>query len=176
MNIKKLFGGSEPITSQERQKLEALDSSCKELKDWLLRLPGRIPANAEERHRRLLTVAEEFAKRPSEEAFAKVTAAAAMTKGGEDFEAVASCISREIEARMAPQAGIVAGILKRHLATLERQYEQTFEKEQKESQEFGIQFRPSGIIRGLEEKILELRNRIHAGDSRPWREALKELL
>lgn len=178
MNIKKLFGSSEPITSQERQKLEALDASCKELHEWLNRLPGRLPASPEERHRRLLSTAEAFAKKPNEENFAKVVAVASLPgeKASEDFEAVANSIGKEIEIRMAPQAEIVHGILKRHLATLEKQYEATLAKEKEESVNFGIDFRPSGIIRGLEIKILELRNRIHQGDGRHWKEALAELL
>lgn len=178
MNIKKLFGSSEPITSQERQKLEALDASCKELNEWLNRLPGRLPTSREERHQRLLSVAEAFARKPSEETFAKVVAVASLSaeKASEDFGTVANSISKEIEIRMAPQREIVHGILKRNLATIEKQYEATLAKEKEQSVDFGIDFRPSGIIRGLEDKILELRNRIHQGDGRHWKEALAELL
>lgn len=178
MNIRKLFGSSEPITSQERQKLEALDASCKELREWLNRLPGLMPANREERQQRLLLTAGEFARKPSGESFAKVLAVASLPadKASEDFDAVANSLTKEIEGRMSPQEEIVRGILKRHLATLEKQYEATLAKEQEESRDFGIDFRPSGIIRGLEGKILELRNRIANGDGRHWREALAELL
>lgn len=178
MNIRKLFGSSEPITTTERQKLEALDASCRELREWLLRLPARLPASVEERQMKLLLTAEQFAKKPSEEAFAKVLAVAGLPaeKAGTDFETVAGSITREIEARMAPQAEIVKTVLQRHLTTLEQQYETTLAKEKKESQEFGIDFKPSGIVRGLESKILELRNRISLGDGRHWREALGELL
>jgi len=178
MNIKKIFGGAEAVTSQERQKLEALDASCKELREWSERIPKKMPVSREDRNDRLRRASEEFAKKPSEGNFQKVLEASwhPADRALDDFETVGGAIGREIVERMAPQTEIIQTVLKRHLANLERQYDTTTAKEQKESQEFGIDFRPSGIIRGLEAKIMELRNRIAKGEHGHWREALAELL
>ena len=178
MNIRKIFGGAEAVTSQERQKLEALDASCKELREWSERIAKKMPASGDERNERLRKASEDFAKKPTEANFQKVLEASwhPADRALDDFETVGGAIGREIAERMAPQAEIIQTVLKRHLANLERQYDTTTAKERKESEEFGIEFRPSGIIRALEGKIMELRNRISGGGHGHWREALAELL
>ena len=178
MNIKKLFGGSEVITSQERQKLEALDASCKELRDWLEKIPQRLPTNQDDRNRLLNEASEEFAKKPTEASFRRILEASwnPVLRAKDDFEAVTGALNRQINERMHPQQEMITEILKRHLSTLEKKHEITLVKEQKESLEYGLEFKASGIIRGLEAKIMELRNRIFKGEHGHWRDALAELL
>lgn len=178
MNIKKIFGGSEAITSQERQKLEALDSSCQELRDWLEKIPQRMANSYDGRNHRFGEAVQEFAKKPSEAGFQKVLEASWTPAQNcqNDFVAVNEAIIRQISERMYPSQAIIQEILKRHLSTLEKKYEITLAKEQKESQEYGLEFKASGIIRGLETKIMELRNRIFKGEHGHWRDALAELL
>lgn len=178
MNLKKLFGTAETLTAEERKKLEALDASCSELKTWLDDLPRRMPTSREDRRQRVASAAGDFVQNATSASFEKLmnTTRQQAEEATIDFEMVANAIRDAVKEKMAPQNEIIQGALKRHLGKLEKQYQNFLAREQKESTEFGIEFKPSGIIRGLEQKILELRNRIHNGNHGYWREALAELL
>ena len=178
MNLKKLFGTSEGITSEEKKKLEALDASCSELKTWLYDLPKRMPTSREDRRQRIGKLAGEFVQNPTATNFDRVINSTQQQaeEALADYEMVANAIRDAVKEKMAPQNEIIQAALKRHLGKLEKQYEIFLAREQKESTDYGIEFKPSGIIRGLEVKILELRNRIHNGNHGYWKEALVELL
>lgn len=177
MNLKKLFAGSELLPAQDKAKLEALDKACQPQREWLEKLRTQMPESREARQTWLEVASGEFATNPGPETFAKVQKVGLWgDRTGDDYATVFRALENAIQQKMASQREIIAGVLKRYLATLEKQYEATMTKEQKESQEFGIEFKPSGIVRGLEMKIMETRNRIANGDGRHWREALAELL
>jgi len=178
MNLRKIFGNTETITTQERQQLEALEQSCSDLKKHLDGLPNRLARSKEERKVRLHKAALDFAEDISHKNFENVLAAIAVPAESieQDFEAVAGAIRQEIENRMKPQTKIIEQVLRRHLLALEKRYESTMAKETKEASEFGVEFKPSGIVRGLESKILELRNKVHNCQLHDWRTDLAEVL
>jgi hypothetical protein len=177
MNLKRLFGGGGVLTAQERAQLDALDKACQPQREWLEKLNREIPENREARQSWLVNASRDFARNPSTETFARVQKAGFWGEQvNSDFETVRVALEDAVRERMAGQREIILGVLRRYLATLEKEHGAVVEREQKESREYGTEFKPSGIVRGLEQKILETRNRIARGDERHWREALAEFL
>ena len=77
---------------------------------------------------------------------------------------------------MAPQGGIIRDVLKRLLSRVEAQHAERLAREKSDSEAAEVSFSASGIVSALEQKVLNLRNRVSQESFADWRTELTEVL
>ena len=156
MNLKKIFGRGDFITSAEKTRLEELDAKCAELTAAAEKVSAWYSSKAQ-RDERISELAQAFAAKPSDQVLAKITEAA--TQPGEEVRArVLSALDAGRRRRLDPGHAVVRGIFKRaaEQGTLERA--RLLEKEQTEAREMGLPLTASPRLRALEEKVLHFKS------------------
>ena len=180
MNFKKMFGTKEAITTGERAKLEQLDEAARPLREWRKKLPGLMPNHFDVRKDLVAAAAEVFAANPSENTFAAVRAACGWASNPivtpYDFSKVDHAIQTQLDLLMAPQGGIIRDVLKRLLSRVEAQHAERLAREKSDSEAAEVSFSASGIVSALEQKVLNLRNRVSQESFADWRTELTEVL
>lgn len=189
MNWNKLFGKNEILTPGDREALERLDESTKELRDLAARIDRDFPTSTN-RENRVRELAAAVAERPQDaEAYRQMQIAAAMPSshqhGFQHREWALGPVNERIEERLRPQHEIVRRVLRRALEQTEAELKKTEGRERKQAEEEGYSFSPSGRVIALQQRILGLRNAV----AQPvpgedgciqspghWRERLREWL
>jgi hypothetical protein len=180
MNFKKMFGTKESITAGERAKLEQLDEAARPLREWRKKLPGLMPNHFDGRKDLVAAAAEVFAANPSEATFSAIRSACGWASNPivtpYDYLKVDSAIAVQINLLLAPQGAIIREILKRLLSRVESQLSERLAREKSDSEAAEVPFAASGIVSALEQKVLNLRNRVSQETFADWRTELEELL
>ena len=180
MNFKKMFGTKEAITAGERAKLEQLDEAARPLREWRKKLPGLMPNHFEVRKDLVAAAAGVFAQNPSESTFSAVRGACAWASNPLitpcDYLKVDHAIQTQLDLLMAPQGGVIRDVLKRLLSRVEAQHAERLAREKSDSEAAEVPFSASGIVSALEQKVLNLRNRVSQQTFADWRTELAEVL
>ena len=180
MNFKKMFGTKEAITAGERAKLEQLDEAARPLREWRKKLPGLMPNHFEVRKDLVDAAAQVFAQNPSESTFSAVRAACGWASNPlitpYDYLKVDHAIQTQLDLLMVPQGAIIRDVLKRLLARVESQHAERLAREKSDSEAAEVSFSASGIVSALEQKVLNLRNRVSQQTFADWRTELAEVL
>ena len=189
MNWNKLFGKNGILTPSDREALERLDESTKELRELADRIDRDFPT-AGNREARVRELAAAVAERPQdEEAYRQMQIAAAMPSthqhGFQHREWALGPVNEKIEERLKPQHEICRRVLRRALEQTEAELKKTEDREKKQAADEGYSFSPSGRVIALQQRILGLRNAVAApvcGEQGyiqspgHWRERLREWL
>jgi len=155
MNLKKIFGRSDFITSAERTRLEELDAQCAELTAAREKVLTWYSSKAQ-KDEKICELAGAYAAKPSPQALEKIIEAA-NHPGEEVRDKVLAALDAERRRRLDPGHAVVREVFRRAAEQGTQERDRLLEKEQAEAKDLGLPFVGSPRLRGLEEQILQFR-------------------
>jgi len=155
MNLKKIFGRSDFITSAEKTRLEELDAKCAELTAARERVLAWYSSKAQ-KDEKICELAGAYAAKPSPQVLEKIIEAANQP-GEEVRDRVLTALDAERRRRLDPGHAVVREVFRRAAEQGTQERDRLLEKEQAEARDLGLPFVGSPRLRGLEAQVLQFR-------------------